>query len=358
MADTYHEDVNLDPGQFPELNRRFFAADRGPHLFIRHRMRGLILATSSDEDIRTKVEGGLRLGELQLTAPDHNGPLGEDGVAEVAALDAIVLFHHAAETLLQLLLVLETAPPCPWLEIAKIKRGRGLMGKRLRDLKNRWKSQTAREALTRVFYAQDLSGPEQAEKEQWADSVLGLRIVVAEAAKRLQEEANLYNSAKHGLSAVMGQAALRLGEESSPLLNMRGPSLTILESRPAAEGTSHKWFETTRWVDTERTVALTGLVAHLIENAWHIARATYAEGPSDSRLHYLSGSAVDQMLNGDYPDTGYKMTVEEFPMPLYYLSAPVALGAPGAPGAPGDVSGDPGTRTTSFQVGHQRPQMP
>ncbi|MBM7519209.1 hypothetical protein [Nocardioides nitrophenolicus] len=353
MAETYAEDLNLDPGQFPELNRRFFAADRGPHLFIRHRMRGLILAASSDEEIRAKVESGLTLGELRLTAPDHNGPLGEDGVAEVAALDAIVLFHHAAETLLQLFFVLEAAPACPWLEIAKIKREHRLMTKRLRNLRSQYKSQKTKEALVRVFCAQELSGPENIEKEQWADIVLGLRLVVAEAAKRFQEETNLYNSAKHGLSAVTGRATLRLGEESNPLIDMRGPSLTILEPRPTGAGTGHKWHETTRWVETEKTVAMTGLMAHLIENAWHIARATYADGPRDTRLRYLSGAQVDQMLHGDYPETGYKMTVTEFPMPLLYRSAPAALGGPE------DDSSHTGAldpRMASFQVGHRRPR--
>lgn len=211
------------------------------------------------------------------------------------------------------------------------------MGKRLRDLANRWKSQKTKEALVRVFYAQNLAGPDQIEKENWADAVLGLRMVVAEAAKRFQEETNLYNSAKHGLSALTGQAALRFGDGPSPLINMHGPSLTILEPRPTSEGIGHKWFETTRWVDTERTIAMTGLMAHLIANAWHIARATYAGGPRDFRLHHLSGAQVDQMLHGNRSEAGYRITVTEFPMSLAYRSAaPSALTSDGVPTADKD----------------------
>lgn len=323
MAETRIEDLNLAPEQYRDLNRQFFAEDRGPHIFIRHRLRGLLLATSDDPRLADLVTSGISHDTVSMTFPAVESPIGAPGTAELATLDAVVMFHHAAETLLQLFVILEEEPPCPWLAITRLKRRRGGLSKRLKDLRNRWKSPTTRGALTRVFYGQNLRGPSGVEKNWWEDQVQGLRIVVSEALRRFHDEADLYNSAKHGLGMVPGQAAMSYGDLPDPIIKASGPSLTILEVGESSTGP--KWFQTTHWINRSTTIAMTALIADQIENLWAVARARYADGPVQWKPKFASGKKIKEALKGEMPEAGYRFDVPQMKMTLLYRTAPVAL---------------------------------
>lgn len=323
MAKQRPEDHLLDPRQFPELNRQFFREQRGPHEFIHHRMRGLVLAASNNEAITGALNGGLTVGGLAMTGPIRPDSMTNEDLEHFAALEATILLHHAAETLVRLVLALEIAPPCPWIEVTALRHD---FKRQVEGLASRSGNDETRDVLVRIFYGQDgqLACPTGIDADIWKDSVDGLVMLVRECTDRVLGEAPLYNSAKHGLSAIQGHAGMSLALTGLTLRSDDTPSLTVLESRKS--GGRKKWFETTHWVHADYSLALTYVIAIGIENLWKTARARYVtrlDGDivvpiTATRMEEIRKAARTPREDSD-DDRPYRFQVPSMSMDLIYF---------------------------------------
>jgi len=323
------EDKGLAPEQFGELNRRFFTDTHGPHVFILHRLRGALLAASGHEATKTAFADGLTVGTLTMSGDWADDEAADDDLEQFAALEAVVLFHHAAETLLRLTLALEEDAACPWLEVTRLRQPR-VFPERVTELMKRLHTDETQDRLARIFYFRKdrNTPPEGIAEADWKDALDGITALLAECARRYKLEGGLYNSAKHGLSAVQGHAGMRFGnaESGDPLISADGTSLTILEVKQRAADGRRQWNETTHWIEADRTFALTYLLAQQIRNLWLVARRRYLSDPAGARLQPLSSSVLTQLLHRDIPADGpaYQFVVPSMSMNLLYFKEEAA----------------------------------
>jgi hypothetical protein len=319
------EDHLLAPEQFGDMNKRFFTETSGPHVFIRHRMRGVMLAATRSEHIAAAFEAGIEIGTLRAEG-DYYTDVSDRDLEQFAALESIILFHHAAETLLRLTLALEGDHPCPWLEITRLRRP-GEFPKRVKSLKARLTSEETQDALARIFYYRKDRNtvPEGISAQDWEEGLRGLTSLLFECINRYETESALYNSAKHGLSAVQGNAGMTLQTGAGKaFLHNSGPSLTIVEARQVQSENRRKWHETTHWIEADRTLGLTHVVSNMIENLWTIARRRYVDQSLTSGLNRVDPKVVDatrpQGHESEIP--GVRYIVPSFSMSLLYYKDP------------------------------------
>ena len=319
------EDIGLVGEQFDDLNRQFFNTRHAPHVFLQHRLQGAMLMGDGGEHVQAALNAGVQVGELR-----SHGDMRPDNVSEeeseqdrvhFAALEAIVLFHHAAETLLRLVLALENGAACPWLEVARIKQPGAYSG-RVKEFRGRLRDDATQDRIARIFYGRRdrNSPPDDVPTEAWTASMEGVTVLLDECCAKLDGEAPLYNSAKHGLSAVPGDAAMQLGDRDAPVLSASGPSITLLEAATDSQVGRKRWRQTTHWVSPDRRLALTYVVIQQIENLWTVARHRYLRIHGSTPLAPLPVDKIYQLLNTplEADEPGYRITVETMGIGLLY----------------------------------------
>lgn len=328
MADERVEDIGLIVDQFDDLNRQFFNARHAPHVFLRHRLQAAMLMAGGGEHVQAALGAGLKVGELQVDGdmrPENtSAEETEQERVHFAALEAIVLFHHAAETLLRLVLALENGAACPWLEVARLKQPGAYSG-RVKELRGRLREDATQDNLARIFYGRrDRNSPsDSVPPDAWAATLEGVTVLLDECSAKLDGEAPLYNSAKHGLSAVPGNASMQLGDPDAPILSAGGPSITLLEAVTDTQIGRKRWRQTTHWVSADRRLALTYIVIQQIQNLWTVARHRYLHIDGPSPLAPLPVDTINQLLHppldpSQEDDPGYRITVDTMGMGLLY----------------------------------------
>lgn len=104
--------ADVDPAEFDSLNRDFYRA--APSDVIESRLWMLVnYLGSSDLEAQWSAEDVL----LTRKAP----PAAKD-LAAFAALEGMIVLHHAAETLLRLCLAHWEDAPCPWWEMTRLRQ--------------------------------------------------------------------------------------------------------------------------------------------------------------------------------------------------------------------------------------------
>ncbi len=98
------------------MNQKFYRGS--PHRYFNRRLPSLILAAADNERIRQAFEEGVSFGNLTIRgAEDYD----ETERMNYAVVESVVLLHHASEALVRLFLAHEGKPPCPWLEVARLR---------------------------------------------------------------------------------------------------------------------------------------------------------------------------------------------------------------------------------------------
>lgn len=238
-----------------------------------------------------------------------------------------MLFHHAAETLIRLLLALENDALCPWLEVTRLRHP-GAYPTAVRGLRTRLREPATQDNLAKVFYhRRDRNTPfvREGNTDELHSAMTGLTMLIAECCEKLDTEASLYNSAKHGLSAVPGNAAMQFrpqGDPDNPILQAGDhPSITLLEAVPNEEAGRKRWQQTTHWIRADRRLALTHLVIDQIENLWNVAHLRYVDPDGRRHLKLLHRDIITRVLKTPISDDGpgFEITVMSLGMPLLYV---------------------------------------
>lgn len=327
-------DLNLDPSQYAEMNRRFFADPVGPSRYLTYRMRDLMLGASASDLVKQAVAEGVTFQELTMVRSAADDDLYEpETISRFVAMDATVLLHHAAESLMRLCLAVADGRPCPWLEIGRLRLA-GDFKEALEDFLQAIREEPTRQKVRRVFDGwgthDELKGHVKRTgrgkvptPEVCDDAGRAVDRLLVHGCNVLLNDAGVYNAAKHGLAVLSGEASAMLGD--GEVVSASGPSLTYLEIRDDGEDGERKWNETTAWVKADRSLALVQLMVGRMDNAWGLARVRYLDA-GGFRTKSLAWSTVDGVLRGDVPEEGYGITVEKMHMQLAYLNVPPAFG--------------------------------
>lgn len=289
------------------LNSTFYGAE--PAVYFRMKLTLLLLVAGREDEVGALIDAGVSYHDLVLMTDEE----GDEQVARARLQAYLVtesesLLHHAAETLIRLFLAHADMPACPWLEVAGLLNFREFR-QRNADLVEQAERHGLDEAISEVF----LAGADAA-----AEYVEPARRVLLMAAARLRDDANAYNSVKHGFAVQPGEASFSIApsDGGGTPFAAGGPAISYLERQPDPDGGA-TWYTKTQWVDVRSNLLLTQLITSLIDSLWSVARARYLVQPLDG-LNAVTTEAVDGLLRSPTRPVMHKMrftVLRELPPP-------------------------------------------
>ena len=277
---------------FERLNRQFYSSS--PASYFRARFHMLFLLVGRPEALDALLAEGVewegltaRIDLAQQTTEDVRHQ------AAFVLTESQALFHHATEALIRLFIAHADLPACPWFEVASMRSPVQLRGAADELARAGW---TARQRvqLEDVF----LPGASASNVPEQKRGLEALERLMRSVAQRLNADANMYNSVKHGMTVVAGASSFGvLKDDGSPAFGTTGESVTFLESEFDEE--QRKWSQTTLWLDVRQTLWLTDLVIAQIEGLWQVARCRYLGEELDG-VRMVTPEAVAAAFTGAY----------------------------------------------------------
>jgi hypothetical protein len=150
--------------------------------------------------------------------------------------------------------------------------------------------------VSRVFLGCDPRPDDAA----WEAAATASERLLRMLAARLNDDASLYNSAKHGMTVIGGNAAVIIGEEGGEgTFGTDGPSIAFLDS--VSKDGQRIWRETTRWFSIRQALWLTSLAITQIEALWNLARAVYLNAEI-SGVELVTNEGIDVVTTGRFAD--------------------------------------------------------
>lgn len=266
--------ADLDPDEFDSLNHDFYRAD--PAEVVDTRL-WMLVQYLGDEDLQTpNPKEGVALGRAEV--PDL------DARIQFASLEAMLIEHQSAETLLRLLFAHWRDAPCPWWEMTRLRAPR-VFPSRVSDLDRQLDDEaTLTEALRLVSWSgdkavMDASGTWEHD-DGWERHRDGLRDLLAHCCDLILNKADLYNAGKHGLAILPEKLDMQLGD--GEVFSASGPSLTVLE-RATVRG-QPRWAKVTHWVKYQRSVAMSSLIGAATRSLWECGKQRRVGGGDQAKI--------------------------------------------------------------------------
>jgi hypothetical protein len=274
------------------INEQFYSSR--PADYLRRRMVHLVITATSDERIAEIVAGGVRLGETVLQSEQPEKRYDDEDRRQrdrFVAIEAEVLLHHTAETLLRMLFAHRGWPKCPWIELAKLR-----MPRQFRDEVDTMVAlgdSALRELVHEVFYAgidpETFTTPPST--AEWTDSLDSIRRLLGDFGRVVNGRSDLYNTVKHGLGVQAGEHSISMTDDASgkTFLGHAGPALSFV----SYDRHKDRWQESTVWIDVQGAVQRIDLGCRLLDQLWSVGQALYVDS-------HLPGANI---FNKDYVDS-------------------------------------------------------
>lgn len=247
----------LLPSNYESLNSQFY--DRRPWEYFMQRLSHLVLVASNDERHRARLAEGIELESTHLSFSAPAKPTQYPSAQQTfAAIEAQVLLHHAAESLLRLVHAHAVDDPCPWLRMSRHRY-------QFKDwVKNALIDATDVDALSRRVLLLDEATPEQVQiVSQW------LRQLATEFV-----DGDAYNAAKHGM-AVNGASELWTVDVGGlRVLERKGETISWLALRPDDDG-EKRWATLSRMLSVEATVGVIFTTTTLMQGIYQRGRSAH-----------------------------------------------------------------------------------
>ena len=283
----------LFAGQFPQLNHEFYSSN--PAEYFRRRLYLLtVYAGSSDEFIKL-LSKGISYEKIYLKVDLANSTDSDkQQYQNFLTTEAEVLLHHTAEALLRLYFAHADEPLCPWLECARL-RTPGDFKDRLVKFVASYSTVESRAAVAKVFLGKTPNEDDELRNSAVVEIDRLLRVL----GRRLREDDNLYNSAKHGLTVIAGESSFTLGSDGGQaFVGAQGQSISFLE-KCGEDGEPKLWHKTTRWLSPRQAMWLTTLAINQMASLWAIATNRYI-GTDLDRIDVVTHEAVEAAITGEF----------------------------------------------------------
>jgi hypothetical protein len=307
----------LHPLDTEALNRAFYAAD--PADYFARRFRAVVaLAAHTDEQLRAE-EKVYYYGGIQLTVPDsRTDPPDERGHERFVLIEAEMLVHHLAETLLRMFFAHAVGPDAPWTEVSKL-RGFGDFKRRVEGVLRTEKRDALRRDIAFVFlgHREPPADLDEAGRQSWRDAVDRIGGYVSYFGQLLLDRADTYNAAKHGMAMQAGSSAIQM--PGVPEFSADGPSIAYLGVQ-REKGGKRQLVVRTRWLEVEQDLAASFIGIHLLRGLWLTARIRYVGWPvpGSGYAPYVPPHPVENLdISGDPEEARVVLTEVAFP-PAYF----------------------------------------
>ena len=161
----------------------------------------------------------------------------------------------------------ERHPECPWLELASLRRPGDLH----KSIKERFGSGVSpADGARRV--ADIILGQSDGSVTRAAENLEGLLNTLSSHWVRFGP---MYNAAKHGFAVGAEEDHVKMSAEQLTM-ETAGPAIQYLDYKKS----DGRWMEATTFVDSPRSLALTGLAVLTLRSLWTVARSRYTDDDS------------------------------------------------------------------------------
>lgn len=274
--------------QIARLNQEFYSGS--PHYYLRQRMYAVVLMCGQSFALAEALQEPVWLDDFGIQGPALRLP--SETAPDYAAMEAVVLFHHAAEAMFRLYFAHEDLRPCPWLEVSRRDRP-GEFKQKVQAFAD---SLATPETQTKVMSA--FRGPGAAESAnhpgpvgEWMIGRDGIVYLLGLVARYMLNDAPLYNAAKHGLTVVSRPVGVKISVPGeAPFITTEGPALTFLRA-PNPRETGSVWAKQHTWIKPSGWLKMTELIIREIESIWSVARANYL-GDMDGKVALVTPQRI------------------------------------------------------------------
>lgn len=279
----------LDPRQYDGINAGFYRAD--PADYFRMRVYMLLLAMGRADEVGDLLNDGIEWRELKFRTMPSDDATPEDESKrrwEAAGIaDAEVVYHHAAECLLRLVTAHVGLPPCPRLEIARM-RTPGQFKRQVQSNLVECDLERLSTDLWPVFFGSE-EVIEHLDPRPPAAEVAEARVAAARWVQHFAwtwlDRAPIYNTAKHGFALGAGEGGFSIGPMGPTALKLErfDPVITYIDE--VGEKGDRRWAEHMTFVEPDKSVASALIATQMIEQLWLIAHHRYVGTPRPGKLH-------------------------------------------------------------------------
>jgi hypothetical protein len=310
----------LHPLDVEALNRAFYAAD--PADYFARRFRAVVaLAAQTDGQLRAE-ERVYNYGSIQLTVPDsRTDPPEESGHERFVLIEAEMLVHHLAETLLRMFFAHAVGPDAPWTDVSKL-RGLGEFKRRVEGVFRTEKHEALRRDIAFVFlgHREPPADLDEAGRKSWGDAVDRIGGYVSYFGQLLLDRADTYNAAKHGMAMQAGSSAIQM--PGVPEFSADGPSIAHLGVQQEKGGKGQLVVKT-RWLEVEQDLAASFIGIHLLRGLWLTARIRYVGWPvpGSGYAPYVPPHPVEKLNTSSDPEQA-RVVLTEVAFPPAYFAPP------------------------------------
>jgi hypothetical protein len=283
----------LDPGQYPEPNAVFYAAD--PAEFINMRMETLSLMACSDEQLTPVFGTDRMIGTAHFGATD---PPRQDARKSYIRMESVMIGHHASEALLRLFFAHVENKECPWLGMSASTDFREFKAKVSAALDQRF--DRAQIAMVFLGGMNPTDACIRLSNNEFDDAIDGLDLLLVDCANRLLGDSFLYNAVKQGVTAVgvdddEAQIAWMSHDGQRTTLH-EGPVHVYLHKKafPDSAKNDPQWFYSIDNPNPSRDLSVSVLITKALGSLWDVARRRYT-GASGS-ITYITKAAVEMAI--------------------------------------------------------------
>jgi hypothetical protein len=272
------------------------------------------MAVQDADKLPGLFEHEMVIGKAKMSRLGEDATMDQEERRDYVSAESTVLLHHAAEALVRLYLAHADDEPCPWLEVARLRRPGEFKSRTEAFLTSINTSQTQAD-LMRVFTGHPEAPAERA--DMWNSARDGLVILIGHLARTLLTDGALYNAAKHGLAIRSGAAEMSLGSPDSDFaISAEGPSISYIDLTDGDNG--KRWSTTTSWIQVDENIALTHIASMYIQSLWHIAAHRYTGAAFDQAEVKLFGKETAEAVFDVSRDKAKMILVPSMSMSLLY----------------------------------------
>jgi hypothetical protein len=254
---------------YARLNNEFY--ETHPWVYFQQRLSHLILVASDRDRYRKIFAKGIRLGSVELTIEvDANSTTYPTPEQSYTAIDAELLLHHSAETLLRFVYAHAEHDPCPWLRMSRMRSAGQFKGWVNNNIVDAHREHVA--ALCARVFSVDPKSPEDLDAHVEYVRLLAEHFLAADP----------YNAAKHGMAVKGGSQRRKIVSDKWKLFDRDGMTLTWLALWPRDDAKHPaRWTLVSRISSTEATVAMVYITTQLMRGIWIRGRHDHLEEPWD-----------------------------------------------------------------------------
>jgi hypothetical protein len=251
------------PSNYPKLNSDFY--DAAPWQYFEQRLAFLMLVTSDPGRCRDAFAEPMELGPVRLDVTPPTTDRYPTPEQSYTAVEAEVLLHHVAETLLRFVHAhADPDEPCPWIRMSALTSA-----KKFKDWVETTVATAASEALAglcgRVFACRPDCTTD-------LDAYVDYMRLLAEHFL----DSGPYNAAKHGMGLAGGSERRQIEVDGLQVFRRDGAVISWLAVWPLHDAErAPRWTRASRLFSAEVAIALISLSTNLMKSIWIRGRAEH-----------------------------------------------------------------------------------